>query len=53
VVKLADGTMYVGETAAASVPMLLQSEVPLGAIRWIKLDPKRVVTLGVQAAPLQ
>jgi len=51
VVKLADGTMYVGETAAASVPMLLQSEVPLAAIRWIKLDPKRVVTMGLQNAP--
>ncbi len=47
-VKLADGTMLVGETAAASVPMLLQAEVPLGAIRWIKLDPKRVVTMGLQ-----
>jgi hypothetical protein len=52
VVKLPDGTMLVGETAAASVPMLLQSEVPLGAIRWIKLDPKRVVTMGLQGAPL-
>jgi len=51
VVKLADGTMLVGETAAASVPMLLQSEVPLGAIRWIALDPKRVVTMGLQGAP--
>jgi len=51
VVKLADGNMFVGETAAASVPMLLQSEVPLGAIRWIKQDPKRVVTMGLQAAP--
>ena len=51
VVKLADGTMLVGETAAASVPMLLESEVPLGAIRWIKLDPKRVVTMGLQNAP--
>jgi hypothetical protein len=51
VVKLADGTMYVGEAAAASVPMLLESEVPVGTIRWIKLDPKRVVTMGRQNAP--
>jgi hypothetical protein len=51
IVKLADGTMLVGETAAASVPMLMQSEVPLGAIRWIKLDPKRLVTMGLQNAP--
>jgi hypothetical protein len=46
VVKLADGTMLVGETAAASVPVLLQSEVPVAAIRWITLDPERVVTMG-------
>ena len=52
VVKLADGNMFVGETAAASVPMLLQSEVPLGAIRWIKLDPKRLVTMGLPNAPM-
>jgi hypothetical protein len=50
-VKLADGTMLVGDAAAASVPMLLQSEVPVAAIRWIKLDPKRVVTMGLQDAP--
>jgi hypothetical protein len=50
-VKLADGSMFVGETAAASVPLLLQSEVPLAAIRWIKLDPARVVTMGLQPAP--
>jgi hypothetical protein len=48
VVKLADGTMLVGETAAASVPMLMQSEIPVAAIRWIKLDPKRVVTMGLE-----
>jgi hypothetical protein len=51
-VKLADGTLLVGETAAASVPMLVQSEVATGAIRWIALDPKRVVTLGFKGAPL-
>ena len=49
-VKLADGSMFVGETAATAVPMLMQSEVPLGDIRWIKLDPKRVVTMGLQPA---
>jgi hypothetical protein len=50
-VRLADGTMLVGEKAAASVPMLMQSEVPVGAIRWIGLDPKRVVTTGFRGAP--
>lgn len=46
VVKLADGTMLVGDTAAVSVPMLLQSEIPVAAIRWVTLDPERVVTMG-------
>jgi hypothetical protein len=51
VVKLADGSMFVGETAVMSVPMLTESEVPLGALRWVKLDPMRVVTMGLQPAP--
>jgi hypothetical protein len=49
--KLADGTMLVGEYAAASVPMLVQSEFVPAAIRWVKLDPKRVVTMGGTRAP--
>ncbi len=47
VVKLADGTMLVGDVAASSVPMLVQSEVALAGVRWMKLDPDRVVTLGL------
>src|ERR1700719_2776568 len=47
VVKLADGTMLVGDLAVSAVPMLVQSEVALAGIRWIKLDPDRVVTLGL------
>ena len=47
VVKLADGTMLVGDVAVSAVPMLVQSEVALAGIRWIKLDPDRVVTLGL------
>ena len=46
VVKLADGTMYVGDQASASVPMLATSEFVPAFIRWVKLDPKRVVTMG-------
>jgi hypothetical protein len=46
VVKLADGTLLVGDLTAASVPMLVQSEFSLAGMRWIKLDPGRVVTLG-------
>jgi hypothetical protein len=46
VVKLADETMYVGDFAAASVPMLTTSEFVPAAIKWIKLDPKRLVTVN-------
>jgi hypothetical protein len=46
VVKLADGNMFVGDYASASVPMLLVSEFVPMAIRWVKLDPKRLVTMG-------
>jgi hypothetical protein len=45
-IKLTDGAMFVGDYASASVPMLLQGEFVPAAIRWVKLDPKRVVTLG-------
>ena len=47
VVKLADGTLLVGDLAASAVPMLVESEFSLAGIRWIKLDPERVVTLGL------
>ena len=46
VVKLADGTMLVGDRADASVPMLVTSEFALSGVRWIKLDPMRVVTVN-------
>jgi hypothetical protein len=46
VIKLADGTMFVGNVAAESVPMMSVSEFPVATVRWVKLDPMRVVTLG-------
>jgi hypothetical protein len=46
VVKLADGSMFVGDYASTSVPMLLVTEFVPAAIRWAKLDPKRLVTMG-------
>lgn len=46
VVKLTDGTMFVGDYASESVPMLVTSEFVPASIRWIKLDPKRLVTMG-------
>ena len=46
VVKLADGTMLVGDHNDAAVPMLVSSEFALAGVRWIKLDPMRVVTVN-------
>jgi hypothetical protein len=46
VVKIANGTMMVGDLAFASVPKLTLSEFSLTNIRWIKLDPDRVVTVN-------
>ena len=46
VVKLADGTMLVGDRADANVPMLIQNEFAVASVRWIKLDPARVVTVN-------
>jgi len=51
VVKLADGTMLVGDRADISVPMLTTSEFALSGVRWIKLDPMRVVTVNSGASP--
>ena len=46
VLKLADGTMLVGDHADSSVPMFAMIEFSLVDVRWIKLDPDRAVTLG-------
>jgi hypothetical protein len=46
VVKLANGLLLVGDLAIASVPQLTLSEFSLGNVRWIKLDPERVVTVN-------
>jgi hypothetical protein len=47
VVKLADGTVLVGDHADASTTTFLDSEFTFTGLRWIKLDPLRVVTTGV------
>jgi len=47
VVKLADGTMLVGDHVDASTTTFLESEFAFTGLRWIKLDPERVVTTGV------
>jgi len=46
VLKLADGTLIVGDHTDASVPMFANREFALADVRWIKLDPERVVTVS-------
>jgi hypothetical protein len=46
-IKLADGTLLVGDQADGSVADWHQSEVSLSEVRWLKLDPARGVTVGV------
>src|SRR5260370_24259796 len=48
VVKLADGTLLVGDHTDASVAMFSVREFALAAVRWIKLAPTRVVTVGTR-----
>jgi len=46
VIKLADGGLFVGDVSSENVAMMAVSEFPVGTVRWVKLDPARVVTLG-------
>jgi hypothetical protein len=46
VLKLADGTLMVGDFSSANVPMLAMTEFPIATIKWVKLDPMRVVTVS-------
>ena len=46
VVKLANGTLLVGDLAFSSVPKRTLSEFSLANVRWIKLDPEKVVTVN-------
>jgi hypothetical protein len=46
VVKLANGNLMVGDFGISSVPKLTLNELALANIRWIKLDPDRVVTVN-------
>lgn len=51
VVKLADGTMLVGDVAAAALPMMTETEFSFSSVHWIELDPERVVTINNTDAP--
>jgi len=46
VIKLADGTLLVGDHTDASTTLFDETEFAIADIRWIKLDPRRVVTIG-------
>jgi hypothetical protein len=50
VIRLADGSMFVGDVSSENVAMMAVSEFPVGTVRWVKLDPMRVVTLGSPGA---
>jgi hypothetical protein len=50
VVKLADGTMLVGDLADGSSVDWQEREFSLSGIKWIKLDPERAVTTGAVVA---
>jgi len=46
IVKLADGTWWVGDQAIGTTRDWLVSEISYGDLRWMPLDIKRVVTVG-------
>lgn len=46
IVKLADGTWWVADRATGTTRDWLVSEISYADLRWLKLDIKRVVTIG-------
>jgi hypothetical protein len=46
-IKLADGTLLIGDQAEGSVADYHQYEISFSECKWLKLDPVRGVTLGV------
>ncbi len=46
IVKLADGTWLVGDHTDGSPLDWLTTELSLAGVRWLKLDPERLVTVG-------
>ena len=45
VVKLLDGNMFIGDVMSQNVAAMMITEFPVGTVRWMKLDPMRVVTM--------
>lgn len=46
VIKLEDGTLLVGDVAASAPPMMTELEFTFAGVRWIELDPERIVTVA-------
>jgi hypothetical protein len=46
IIKLADGTLLVGDQAEGSTADYHQYDISFGDCRWLRLDPTRGVTLG-------
>ncbi len=46
IIKLADGTLLIGDQAEGSVADYHQYQISFSECRWLKLDPVRGVTLG-------
>jgi len=46
IVKLADGTWLVGDHTDGSTADWIENEFSLADVRWLKLDPEKVVTKG-------
>jgi hypothetical protein len=45
-VKLADGTLLVGDREEGSPVDWLESDIAVGELRWRKMDPEKAVTTG-------
>jgi hypothetical protein len=45
-VKLADGTVLVGDKGEGSTSDWLESNIAISELRWLKVDPERLVTTG-------
>src|SRR5262245_10081409 len=46
IVKLADGAMLISDRFEGSTSDWLESDMAVGEMRWRKLDPERIVTVG-------
>jgi hypothetical protein len=46
IVKLADGTMLVGDRGEGSTADWLENNIAVSELRWLKVDPERLVTTG-------